>query len=183
MGMYINLDSIKTALDELLGCPVLELSGEQMYAVYYGEQLYFGFHMGIYLRIKEDEYLFLNGAVVETESGGDDFFLYIERPKLSKVPRLVNRLLYKPSRTTADSWNRIIGRSFIVAGCELYGFEQADGEVQPFAIILKDAFEQQLNIRFMFPANGLYVYFGQEEWETFRREDFFGRKLKCMYST
>lgn len=169
MGMSISLGSIKELLNLVLGCPVQELSGENLNAYHFGDQVFYQFHKGVYLGFKEGQYLFFDGSIVESESGLDHFFLQLKEAEAPETPHMLNRLFYRPFLT--------------VEGYELHGLAFEDGAVEPFAIILKDALGQQLNIRFEFPADGLHVSFGQEAWAAFRREDPFGRKLKCMYST
>lgn len=174
--MRTSLDSIKTVFDECLGYPVQELLGDNLNVYYLGEQLFFQFHKGVYLQVGEDRYLFFNGRIIESENGRDDFFLYVEKSQPPEMPHLMNRLFYRMHRETPNS------RNFTVKGCELYGLEREGVDIQPFALIFKDAFEQQLIIRFEFPADGLHVSFGEKAWAKFLKEDFFGRKLKCMYS-
>ena len=177
MEMRTSLDSIKSVLDECLGYPVQKLLGDNLNVYYFGEQLFFQFHKGVYLRMEEDKYLFFNGRIIEAENGRDDFFLYVEKSRPPGVPHLMSRLFYRMHLETPNS------RTFTITGYELHGLELADGETQSFAIILKDGSRQQLDIRFEFPAGGLHVSFGEKAWEKFLKEDPFGRKLKCMYST
>jgi len=169
MEMSISFGSIKELLNKVLDCTVQELSGENLNAYHFGGRLFYQFHKGVYLRFQEDQYLFFNGSIIESESGLDHFFLQVKEVEALEAPHMLNRLFYRPSLT--------------VEGYELHGLALENGTVQPFAIILKDALGQQLNIRFEFPADGLHVSFGQEAWEAFCREAPFGRKLKCMYST
>jgi len=169
MKTYMSSEAIQSKLDVLLGCTVQELSGENLNACHFGERLFYQFHKGVHLRFQEDQYLFFNGSIIESESGLDHFFLQVKEVEALEAPHMLNRLFYRPSLT--------------VEGYELHGLALENGTVQPFAIILKDALGQQLNIRFEFPADGLHVSFGQEAWEAFCREAPFGRKLKCMYST
>jgi len=172
----MSSEAIQSKLDVLLGCTVQELSGENLNACHFGERLFYQFHKGVHLRFQEDQYLFFNGSIIESESGLDHFFLQVKEVEALEAPHMLSRLFYRSSLTMANN------RLFIVEGYELHGLALENGTVQPFALILKDALGQQLNIRFEFPADGLHVSFGQEEWETFFREDPFGRKLKCMYS-